>query len=302
MKSLFIILLVIISISTKAQTEWAPIGAKWYYDKPEGMMSGAVGYVLISSTKDTIIGSKNIRVLTVDYYKSNDSIVKYPAIYTYYESGKVYYWNNDQFFLLYNFNATKDTVWQIINTIDHNSCGAETFGSVIVDSVRAEQIGQNNLKCLYVSPNKSSVWEYRKVIEPIGSTFYMLPTPVFCGVADDFPFAAPLRCYEDHLLGIVHFDLFTKCDFISTAIEQFNKGKIIISPNPFSSFLALRFATQPNHHVNLVVFNLIGSVVYSLDNLTLEQTINLEFLKPGIYLFQILENNNVILSNKILKI
>jgi hypothetical protein len=303
MKKIILILILCKCSYLIAQVEWAPIGAKWYYDKPDGMMSSGVGYVLITSDKDSVLNSTSVRVLTVRYFKPSGDTVKYPNIYTYSQAGKVYYWENKQFHLLYNFSAAKDSVWDIYS-LDSNPCGKDSIGSIKVDSVKTEQINQHSFKCLYVSPLPTSIWTYRKIIEPIGSVDYIFPLPIFCGIADNMPFASPLRCYDDPNIGSVSFLQGKTCDYLVTGVKQLitNECKVKIYPNPFSSHINLKFDTPPRTQISLIIENIYGSLMYFKEELRICEYIDLNSFIPGIYIIKLLENNRLIYLTKIFKI
>jgi hypothetical protein len=303
MKRLLVVLLFASNLMTFAQKEWAPVGAKWHYDKFQGMMSSAKGYVLIESIKDSIINDTNVRVLTVTYVKPDGDTLKYPHEYTYSDAGKVYFWKNNQFHLLYNFNAAKDSTWNIFSS-GYNACGKDSSGSVIVDSVRIEQINQQSFKCLYVSPGQSSIWEYQKIIEPIGSVYYMFPSPVFCGIADDDMsyFAGTLRCYEDNQIGLINFTFNQACNYITTGISELPSNKIKVYPNPFIKIINIENNEPGIVNSELLILDVYGAIRYSTMNLDKIKTIDLGNLKPGIYIIKILANNRLIYSNKICKI
>ena len=303
MKILILFLFVANSLFLFAQKEWAPVGAKWHYDKFQGMMSSAKGYVVIESIKDSIINDTNVRVLTVTYIKPDGDTIKYPQEYTYSDSGKVYFWRNKQFHLQYNFNAARDSSWSIFNT-GYNSCGTDSSGSVKVDSVRMENINGQSLKCLYVSPFQASVWEYQKIIEPLGSVYFMFPSPVFCGIFDEdlSYFAGPLRCYADNQIGLINFNFNQACNFITTGLSELPSEKVKLFPNPFTTLINVEINDLNNATAELLIMDIYGGIQYTQRNLNKIKTIDLGTLKPGIYIIKILVNNRLIYLNKICKI
>lgn len=301
MKKLVLLYFIFNSSLLFSQKEWAPIGAKWHFDKPDGMMSAAIGYVLIECTKDSIINNKNVRVLTLKYIQPNGDTVKYPNEYTYSESGKVYVWKKKQFHLLYNFNVNKDSTWDIFSA-DTNPCGKDSSGSVKVDSVRTEVINQQSLKCIYVSPTKSSIWTYRKIIEPFGSIDYLFPLPVFCGISDDFPFASPLRCYEDTHIGLISFTTNKACNYITTGLPVLSSKSIKVYPNPIHDQITIEFNGLLEGNAEILIVDVNGSIRYSKENIGVVEKIDLGNLATGIYLIKIMQKNHLIYLNKLCKI
>jgi hypothetical protein len=86
--------------------EFAPIGAKWYFNYPN---STSNDYVVFESKKDTTIQGKDSRA--IDVWLNNTKLVS--REYVYQKGDSIFYYNRNynSFFLLYNFSAKAgDTV------------------------------------------------------------------------------------------------------------------------------------------------------------------------------------------------
>jgi len=99
-------------------TEFAPIGAEWYYTNTFGIIPDQFSHII--SEKDTMVKGNRCRVVRQYYstpYLSNE-------IYTYIfkqEQGKIYYYYMDQFNLLYDFDA------EVNDTITFSLMGVKFF-------------------------------------------------------------------------------------------------------------------------------------------------------------------------------
>ena len=80
-----------------AQTEFAPLGAEWFYTYDFGYCSNHLNRIF--SEKDTIVDGNNCRLLKQYYDNSNTASEKYIMKQ---EQGKVYYYYKGIFNLLYD--------------------------------------------------------------------------------------------------------------------------------------------------------------------------------------------------------
>ena len=157
MKKIIISMLVLIACATSlsaqitreqadgnAQTEFAPIGAEWYYTYTFGCCPEE-HFNRVVSEKDTIVEGYNCRVLRQYYDNSNIANEKYIIKQ---EQGKVYYYYQDQFNLLFDFDAEvndiveftllKDTILTVryqIENITTNAQNLKTFTTKFIDIV-----------------------------------------------------------------------------------------------------------------------------------------------------------------------
>jgi hypothetical protein len=85
-----------------AQTEFAPIGAEWYYNCCAGgnIADSHLNYIVVE--KDTSFEGNDCRVLSQYYDKSTIASEKYIIKQ---EQGRVYYYCQDRFNLLFDFDA-----------------------------------------------------------------------------------------------------------------------------------------------------------------------------------------------------
>ncbi len=157
-KLLFTFMLAFLANIIIAQTEWAPLGAKWTYSYVNSPFH-------LQSIGDTIINGHNCKTIKVadwnNYY------------YTYKNSiNQVFYWNFDQnqFHLVYDFSKGQGESWVCTDPVSNYSF------TVTVDSVRNFIIDQDTLKVQYITNSGYAYSLGPYIIENIGSCWYQLPT------------------------------------------------------------------------------------------------------------------------------
>jgi hypothetical protein len=185
-------------------TQFAPIGAKWYYSNRENPLGGPEeGYLLIESTGDTIIDYITVRKLKKTYFSSDGNKEELGFEFVYAIENKVYYLNEANSYLLYDFNAeTGDTL--TFREPYFTGFSSDSTFSLIVDSTNHLIINGINLKTIYLH-NLSNIlgrWDlYNVHIEKIGNTTYMFPQSILDCDAACFD---PLRCYINKVLEQVY--------------------------------------------------------------------------------------------------
>ncbi len=85
--------------------------------------------------------------------------------------------------------------------------------------------------------------------------------------------------------------------------EITSKNKISIFPNPFKSSFSIDFLREKNTVCRVEITNLTGQTVFSKDNTTAEEllNINLENYSKGIYFIKFFTQNNLFETRKIIK-
>ena len=152
-------------------SQWAPIGAKWYYDH----YSGAQPYLtVIESIKDTTILNKQCKELKsyeifVNQYLQNSTLYSYwdtlncPSQYSYYDSSIVYLYDDtlNNFYVLYNFNAVTGDTITVRDSLFQGYCpdsGPAHLFQYKIDSTGNTIINGINLRKQYVSATQNADW------------------------------------------------------------------------------------------------------------------------------------------------
>ena len=294
-----------------AQTEFAPIGAEWYYTYTFGY-SPEEHFNRVISEKDTIVEENNCRVLRQYYDNSNVANEEYIIKQ---EQGKVYYYYQDKFNLLFDFDAKVndivefsfmgkayffdrdrnppfydiDTVFSVRSVVENittNAQGLKTFTTKILEEDRLDTYFP------YSYTYTEKIGLQSEFILKIESE-YFLP---------EYPPNRFLRCYSDANFSFVSDEWAATslpCNYsITTSINALKDDNITIYPNPFSDSVFV----FTNNVGNLEIIDVSGKVVYysKLSNGINEISAS-HFLK-GIYLVKIQNKDNSIQTFKIVKI
>ena len=292
-----------------SQVEFAPIGAEWYYN----CCSHPFGYFnRIVSETDTVVEENNCRVLR--QYSGNSNVVSEEYIIKQ-EQGKIYYYYQEQFNLLFDFDAEvndiveftfkyriyddnylfrKDSILSLrfeVENITTNAQNLKTFTTKIVD--------EDKDKGMY-----GYLWSY-SYTEKIGLGSEFMP------VLNNLP-SIPLgeqflylRCYSDSDLSFIsaHWQFwgingYYPCNYsFNTSINTPKNENTKIYPNPFSDNI---FVTTFNGE-NIEIIDISGRIVYysELSN-GINEISTGHFLK-GIYFAKIRNKDDSIQTFKIVK-
>lgn len=302
MKKLLLFLVLLMSTSLLAQNDWAPIGAKWYFNRPHSTM---YDYVVIESIKDSTIKGKNVRVLDVKI--NNTKPVSHEYIHQKGDSIFYYNRNHGSFNLLYNFAAkTGDTI-----TVHNRKFKAtEAFFYILQDSVPyfkykvtavdSIQSAGRWIKRQKVAALKPGIWGFVDarapdyyVLDGIGGLTY------FFGVSGNIileEVSVILRCYTGPGYEFRNPEWTEDCDLITAVNEIRHDDEMVIYPNPCTNQL----------HVNLPdpfeieIIDINGSRVSSTHHQGGPFVINTSLLSDGCYLLRIITRNHVF-SKKLIK-
>jgi len=234
MKKLLTLFLFCCPFLLAAQVEFAPVGATWYYGYSPGLPWEFI-YVKVEVTGiDSIQGRACKHIESTSYFGGSDWGCSpwYPFLQVYQENGRVYYFKNGGFHLLYNFDAVAGESWFIKNPSPNQNDSLE----VHVDSVSLIVLNGQTLKVQHIPTNFSGMdWGFGNIIEGIGNTNYITPQLSLCD-----PQIYGLRCYQDDSLDL-HFANYP-CDTValySATREPILHGGLF-APNPvFDNFIAL---------------------------------------------------------------
>ncbi|MCB0806682.1 MAG: hypothetical protein KDC05_12855, partial [Bacteroidales bacterium] len=225
-KTTFLSILIAISLQITAQ-DFAPVGSIWHYT--QGTLNPHVtSFKTLESVADTVISGKECRKL-VEVERYLDTVGT-SIHYLCSENNSVFFYVEDAFHLLYDFDAMAgDTL-----ILDHFSTWNGSPLKMIIDSTGTIMVNDQERKIQYITCDDSIAIDFGKyVIEGIGSTSFMFPTAD--GESD-----GPLRCYQDNNTGLFLNPLYSSggwnledCEEIITGVEEniVNDG-ISVYPNP----------------------------------------------------------------------
>jgi hypothetical protein len=174
--SFFYLLSIAIGFS---QSKIFPVGAKWYYTKP---YSESIKCVRLEITKDTIINQDTCKVMEVSEINYSDlEAISYEYLKV--NESKVFYYNQDSFYLLYDFNAKiGDTInvhqskfklrKGFLSEYLADSMDVFRYKVLNVDSIK---VADDWLKRQTIGRIDSWGWEFKNyILENIGAMDYFL--------------------------------------------------------------------------------------------------------------------------------
>ena len=292
-----------------AQTEFAPLGAEWYYTYndlccPENHFNRVV------SEKDTIVEGSVCRVIKQYYDNSNVASEKYIIKQ---EQGKVYYYYQEKFNLLYNFDAqVNDT---IVFTFMYKLSGPESREDTLFSArFRVESIVKNsqNLNVFTTKVLEEDILNFWGILVPpsnyqtysfsekIGSNREFMTLFVNYPQTQVHRYRS-LRCYSDADFSFVSEDwsvLSLPCNYsIASDIDNPMDESVKIYPNPFNDTAFVEI----NNGGNIEIIDISGKTVYNSVLYNGINEISATHFQKGIYLVKIQNIYNSIQTFKIIK-
>ena len=282
----------LLSTLTFAQT-WAPIGAKWTYTQST-INPNYTTFKTFESISDTSINGQKCKILNVIENSGPGFSITYHE-FTYSDSNKVYFYKNNDWCLIYDFNAKQNDSFVL-------NC---TFGAVkhpvVVKVLAVDTVTINGIKLkrFDYSVLDLIIGFSGFVIEGIGNIYGMFPIV-------HHTYGGPLRCYEDTIIGKYKNQYYNwntawqqDCDLIITSIDKPNVAdNLKVFPNPFYDHLTFQFLN--NIQTTVTLYDLMGKCV--LDQIfTTYATINTEHLPRSIYFYEVRSNNGTRKTGMIIK-
>lgn len=293
-----------------AQTGFAPIGAEWYYNC---CANGNIAYShfnYIVSETDSIIKGNNCRVLKQYYDDSNIASEKFIIKQ---EQGKVYYYHQNQFNLLFDFDVEVNDIVEF--TFKYQKYDYDNYSlykdTLLSARYQVESITTNvqNLKTFttkILEEDKFAVygmeilpWDY-SYTEKIGHYYEFMPIldNLAHPAVDNF---SMLRCYSDVDFSFVSDDwsaISLPCNYsITTNINTPKDENITIYPNPFNDSVFV----FTNNEGNFEIIDVSGKVIYYSKLSNGINEISTSHFPKGIYLVKIQNKDNSIQTFKIIK-
>jgi len=297
-KLILVVTFIFVFLNLISQSEFAPEEAVWYYSVPEGMHPPNVGYLKISVSGETILDGKTARILNKTHFCATGDTINWGSEYIYQEADTVFYWEKNNFHVLYIFSQIPDNSW-LVRSSDFFYCDYDSTGIIKTDSVGNIIINSNTLQYFYSSPDDTSKWEFKGItIEKIGNLEYLLPKPVDCGITDileEVP--GPLRCYYDNELGLYKAQSIPCDTIISFALRIKNsysiRSKYIhIYPNPAHSQIFIESEKKQTLIDRIVLYDLYGNIKISRKVNSSKSEISIYNINPGFYFIHIIFPDN----------
>jgi hypothetical protein len=308
-----IFLLIFLPVITQSQN-WYPIGATWYYNYQDLLPFPAHGYTKYTVVKDTVVDSKQSKLVTMETVRYNGNTTLIDSIIVREDSSKVYYYNNNSFQLMYDFTLNiGDTLG-----IDITSPSCDSVSPLIVDSIKILNIDGIDLKVQFIKGiyfydptwgGQSDTLTY-KIVERVGYARVFFFNPV-CQIGDEFGWNG-LRCYNDSNISYQgnQWDYFYPypCDTLingATGIMKIpeNENKVVCFPNPATDFVSVKFNDNTALTYSLNLYNAIGKLIKSMVLDKNEKTIKFDIrnLSEGLYFINAINTSGNQYSGKFIK-
>ncbi len=195
----------------------------------------------------------------------------------------------------------------------------ENTGSANADFVRVEntldtQLDERTFEMIDASHNVNTkrvgnqlTWHFYDInlpstsVNPSGSHGYVYykikPKPGYA-IGDIIPNTASI--YFDYNPAIVTNTFNTQ--FVDQlGITDFDKDKIIITPNPAQTVVNINNFNTINKISKVVIYDMLGKRIYALNNNTIDAiTIDVSHFTKGIYLVELLSENNLKTTKKLI--
>ena len=299
-KIIIIFTLVFFGLNAKSQV-WGDFGSTWHYSY---WNIGEGGFIKIQFSGVTVIQNRNCQKLEVLRYRffsiPNVGMIFAGAMplnpeFTSVSEDTVFYLVNNNFRILYNFNAQVGDSWDLgVDTNDNFMCSKSI---VVVDSIGTTVINNSNRRWIYLrSVDSSSVVLNGKVIEGIGSVNeFLFPVihncnPAICPEIDNMQFL----CYESQSIGLYN-PVNTICEpYLGVETIEFKEIKIY--PNPATNFLQIENISDKTI---ISIFSMDGKIQKSI-TLSDNGILKINELAEGIYIIK-LQTEKGVIYRKIIK-
>jgi hypothetical protein len=295
MKHLYCLIPLLFPVFLNAQTEFAPLGATWYYDYSWGF-PWILNYAKAQVVEVvTIQGKVCKRIVSHDHSGGEGWGCSFyaPELFLHEENGKVYSFHSGGFYLMYDFNAGPGESWVI-----HNPplCWQDSM-VVVVDSISFVTVNGHMLKVQHVSnpgvePGGLLQWG-STIVENIGNTGFL--TPQF-GPCDPWVFG--LRCFSTDSLDLHFVDY--PCDSVKSFIatrEPVLQGRSFL-PNPVAVGGTVSIKT-PFEMDKVSIFSAAGIWMATI-NTGQDKTMVVPNLPSGLYFVRMYHENQWVGQDKLL--
>jgi hypothetical protein len=285
---LFTLCLFCLTQNTFAQaTPFAPVGAKWTFQQVEYL--GPLVFQTLKKAvceKDTLVGGKLCSKIKLDF---NICYAQGNPMFLYKENEKVYFYNDNQFLLLYDYNGSSWTItYKSVANNQYETLFLNVLGKNSIVTPNGKKVNQQTISIDYLALNgKVAHYTTTTLFENIGFPFHLFPkqTQQPC---DPFAFIDTIRCYEDSKVGLVKF-IADDCDKINSTSQIDDNQSIITFPNPTNHQLTLDLSNSTLTKGVFHIFTLQGqqvAVLPLIPNSSIQQ-FNVESLAEGVYFWQL---------------
>jgi hypothetical protein len=309
MKKLVFLLAAFLFLQTSySQAVFCPQGAEWHFLNKSGAdsfpfeRSETVKYV-----RDTLVDGMSAKVLRHSlFFVQNSTPCKLTLIK---QVGDTVFLRNQltqhSWQVLYNFNVTAGQSWYNALLPDNYPGSAVVNFTTTVDSIRFVTVNGSSFKRLFVKnyadENDINAIFHFDIMERFGSNPFLFTWYIYSPF--EINHFSELLCYEDANWPLQQFTN-KPCNY--TTINGINEWLVDskymkVSPNPVGDILNLEWDNFNEQELMEVV--MIDATGKKVKRATIKQNekIRVHDLSEGIYLLQLLSNNKLVSSTKIVK-
>lgn len=308
--SVFIMLLQAVNSFSQIWVDTNPV---WYFHYEKSDLASEFGEFKITDIGDSLIEGKNCQMLQqeksiwfnsggIGYFLSNEIV---DTNYVRTDGDTVFYYQNGQFRVLYNFGSNVGDSWLIHVSDIPSNCNDSTY--VIVSEIGLINIQGIDYRYINLeTEDYPDYWLNGTFIERFGK--YSIPNAVNFSKGSLFPYSYCQSnfgwteffqtCFNDDFLN---YQAFSWCylDPVYSELSETNTSDLVeIYPNPFEDNL---FINGGDNLSEFEVLDCQGKRLYFFDNIELLKQSNLSVLGSGIYFLKFKSNNQIVTRSIIKK-
>lgn len=295
-------LLILVFVLNTAQTLfsqniWIRPHAVWHYGYTDPALSS--GFIKIRYTADTLIGDHDFEILEGTRYRfqmtgpNPEDVVmdssSYGRWFTYADGNTVFYYKNDQLYVLYNFSMTTGDTWTVETGSSWFAC--DDTSSIRVTDFGSETIQNQTMRYMDLEANDSSSFGINaRVLSRIGTVGndFLFPTPRNCDPNTIVDFTLyNFLCYEDDSISYNPGGGY--CEWY-LGLEEKQAITVGISPNPVRDWLSVTVAEAGStYEILTITGQQIASGMFQLPG----GTIDVASLASGVYYLHITDQQGL---------
>lgn len=294
MKWLALFTLCITSQLASAQV-WISPNAVWHYNFAEYSGTSIEGFYRYWYDHDTIIDGKNCQAINCKSYE----FLTWPSVefydssaiwtnYTYVSNDTVYYRNNDEFFVLFDFGASIGDTW-IISTTNNGWGDCNDTSRVEVADTGSVILNGQSFRTITLEPVAGSSFAmsgvYNEKFGMIGTDtpWHLFPRADVCDSMTIVEwYYLTFKCFEDDSFSLYN-PSGNDCEYLLTHLDAGYQEQHLftIYPNPTADMIHI---DSPENGV-LQIISLSGQLVASFE-VNISDDISLSCLNSGTYIAQ----------------
>ncbi len=305
---LFILLVLLFSVSQVKTQTWPMPGATWEYCIT-GWNGLPAGHLVMGVTGDTLINNLNYSIISniessgSMLFNANSSLM---TLYTRFSNDSVFRFVENEEYLYFNFNSNSGDVYTTFRSAGHNlnwndsACTSVLpimtmqVDALVVNGIelRRSVLRDTLFKVIYNRPDHDEI-EYTLLDRigiinglPLINTKEMTSLTGYCELPSDYA-TYTLGSYYDDTFATVEF---LYCEGVGVKEIQQKESDILVYPNPANEYIV--FESQHIKSGLISISDIYGRAVAKVQ-VTGEKTIlDTKGMQAGVYLYQ-LENSTM---------